>query len=557
MKHKTIRTIAIMTFGIASIVSCRKDTEVIQTENSPNFFSDISMVTGPGSEGLMEFAPQTPNPYTLSNMQAALDSLSSRNELQCDISKFQIRVTHKYIKFKPDDSVQYERLLDDTSLILFDYPLDRKITKGGTYYRDPSLPEGKPNFQWCCVKANKELPAGVPFDLIADLYLPEEDPNLFQYYNTEFDHCITLLIDEALKRTGNYDTSNYYGGMTSGGDLVSLKLPSKWTPAGNIRRTDNRLNSNIGLEGAKVRAHRWFETRECLTDVNGNFNMGWQFRYPVDYSIKWERQDFDIRSGTFGQAYFNGPHQRGDWNLVINSGKSRHYAHIFRAGIDYFYKCPSQFSLTPPPANTFWNPRLHIAAHDKDKTSHNATTHPFSRPLSVFPIMDFYNPNRRSDFIYGTAIHEIAHYAHWGYNKNGFNTGEDRVAESFAEGIEWVFCTWRYESYGDANDAAMTTGGTDSYQERVRAGTRFNNNSAFFSTYTPLVVDLMDEENQRNTRGHNGSTDWPIDRVSGYSINQIETSFKKSKTWTEWRTNLFNDHSNSTENNLQELFDNW
>jgi hypothetical protein len=190
MKHKTIRTIAIMTFGIASIVSCRKDTEVIQTENSPNFFSDISMVTGPGSEGLMEFAPQTPNPYTLSNMQAALDSLSSRNELQCDISKFQIRVTHKYIKFKPDDSVQYERLLDDTSLILFDYPLDRKITKGGTYYRDPSLPEGKPNFQWCCVKANKELPAGVPFDLIADLYLPEEDPNLFQYYNTEFDHCM-------------------------------------------------------------------------------------------------------------------------------------------------------------------------------------------------------------------------------------------------------------------------------------------------------------------------------------------------------------------------------
>ena len=84
------------------------------------------------------------------------------------------------------------------------------------------------------------LPSDVPYDILADLYLPEEDPNLIQFYNTEFDHCITLLIDEALKRTGNYDTSNYYGGMTSGGDLVSLKLPTKWTPAGNIKRTDRK-----------------------------------------------------------------------------------------------------------------------------------------------------------------------------------------------------------------------------------------------------------------------------------------------------------------------------
>ena len=97
----------------------------------------------------------------------------------------------------------------------------------------------------------------------------------------------------------------------------------------------------------------------------------------------------------------------------------------------------------------------------------------------------------------------------------------------------------------------------DSYQNRVRAGADFDADKDFYSTYTPIVVDLIDEENQRNTRGHNGSADWPIDRVNGYTISQIETSFKKSKTWTEWRTNLFNDHTNSTENSLQELFDNW
>jgi hypothetical protein len=550
----------------ATIYSCRKEEtiDVSQSGKEPIAFSDVSMVTGDGAEDNMEFAPQTPNPYTLPNMQAALDSLTNNNELQCDISKFVIRVTHKYIKFKPIDSIQLEKLLLDSSLILFDYPLDRKITKGGTYYRDPNIPEGQPNFQWCCEKADKILPSDVPYDILADLYLPEEDPNLIQYYNTEFDHCITLLIDEALIRTGNYDTSNYYGGMTSGGDLVSLKLPSKWTPAGNIRRTDNRRNLDVGLEGAKVRAHRWFETRECLTDANGNFNLIWQFRYPVDYSIKWERQDFDIRSGTFGQAYFNGPHQRGNWNLVINSGKSRHFAHIFWAGIDYFYRAASQFSLTPPPSNTFWNPRLHIAAHDKDNSDKNAVTHPWSRTFSVFPTMGFYNPNRRSDFIYGTAIHELAHYAHWGMDKWTFNFGADNVIESWAEGVEWAFCSWRYGSYGDANDAAMTTGGTDSYQERTVGGS---------PVYTSVVVDLIDDENQRWTRSHNGSTVYPDDRVNGYTIKQIQDAMVKlnllnigfappnnitiNSMWDTWYTHLRNDYTNGTEQFLDELYDSW
>ncbi len=79
----------------------------------------MSGVTGDEAEGIMEFAAQTENPYTLSNMQSAKDSLDAHNELGCDLTRFLIRVTHKYIKFKPVDSIQYEQLIDDTTLILF------------------------------------------------------------------------------------------------------------------------------------------------------------------------------------------------------------------------------------------------------------------------------------------------------------------------------------------------------------------------------------------------------------------------------------------------------
>lgn len=550
MKQKTIRTIAIITFGIASIVSCRKDTDVIQTENSPNSFSDISMVTGPGSEGLMEFAPQTPNPYTLLNMEAALDSLALRNELQCDITKFEIRATHKYIKFKPQDSIQFGLLIQDTSLILFDYPMDRRITKGGTYYRDPNVPEGQPNYQWTCVTINKVLPTGIPYDLISDLYIPEEDPNLIQYYNTEIDHCITLLIDEALKRTGNYDTSNYYGGMTSGGDLVSIKLPTKWTPAGRIRITDDVLSNNTGLRGVKARAHRWFEVREKLTEANGNFNVGHQFRYPVDYSIKWERNDFNIRSGRHGQAYFNGPHQRGDWNLN-NNFVSWFYGQVHRGAYDYYYN--NTTGLRTPPKNGFLGSRIAIGVlNEKGRANYKRRQRNWFGP-EIFMYTSEDNGNGgtlipNSLRLYETTIHELAHASHFNISHWHYRNTDAMVKESWAVGVEWVFATSKYSFWvNDLQSLRLQNAPTPNPFDVVNWGER---------KYTPVVIDLIDEINQR--ANNSGNTDFPIDRVSGYTIRNIEDALVQKRTMEAWRDQIkANKPSGVTDALLDELFDNY
>jgi len=325
--------IKLLFFFCLIIVSCRKDRI---EELKSGILNPKSIQTEEGSEGLMEFAAPTANPYTLSNMQLALNELYAHHQLDCDTSIFNIRVTHKYIKFIPADSSDYEELIDDTTLILFDYPLHRKITKGGTYYRDPSLEEGQPNFQWTCVPANKELPS-VPYEILSDLYLPEEDPELTGYDGSDFDDCITLLIDEALKLTDNYDTIDHHNNMTDGGEISSL--PAKWTPSGTIRCQDNIVGggSRIPLPGVKARANHWFETRECLTDASGNFNVLHKFRKNVNYSIKWERADFDIRSGNWGQAYFNGPENKRAWNLDIISGISLTYSAVHRALL--FTKC--------------------------------------------------------------------------------------------------------------------------------------------------------------------------------------------------------------------------
>jgi hypothetical protein len=422
--------------------------------------------------------------------------------------------------------------------------MDRTITKGGTYYRDPSVPEGQPNYQWCCVAADKTLPSEVPYDVLAELYIPEEDPNLVQYYETDFDDCITRLIDEALKRTGNYDTSSNYGGMTSGGVLYK-SLPKKWTPAGTIRLTDNILNNTTGLRGVKARAHRWFETREQLTDANGNFNVGHKFRYPVDYSIKWERNDFNIRSGNHGQAYFNGPKQRGDWNLDIVSGLSWHYGQVHRGAFDYYYN--NTTGLRTPPTKGFLGSRIAIGVYDECE---RADYRRWQR-LWFGPEIRMYNRRancdaRNAQEQYRTTIHELAHASHFNLSHWHYRNTDDMVKESWAVGVAWSFDRLKYPP-------PLTIDFQDLRLQNAPVPRRFDVVNWGERRYTPVVIDLIDNFDQRVNNG--GNTDFPVDSVSGYTIRNIEDALVQKRTMNAWRDQLkTNKPTGVTDAQIDELF---
>jgi len=49
----------------------------------------------------------------------------------------------------------------------------------------------------------------------------------------------------------------------------------------------------------------------------------------------------------------------------------------------------------------------------------------------------------------------------------------------------------------------------------------------------------------------------PIDNVSGYSIRQLENALRGSDVWGEWKDRIKGLYNNPTENNLDELFNNW
>ncbi len=169
------------------------------------------------------------------------------------ITDLRINATHFYVKFKPTDDHELDILENDTSLVLYDYPLDHETIEGQYYFHDKRVSEGKPTYQYASVPVRFEFPK-VEYEIIEELFIPEE----LDYLNG-LDDVVDILVYEALRITNNLDD-----------DEIGIVKSSKWTPSGKIRHQDDHLGLT-GIEGVVVRATRWFTTHKGTTDSLGNF----------------------------------------------------------------------------------------------------------------------------------------------------------------------------------------------------------------------------------------------------------------------------------------------
>ncbi len=447
----------------------------------------------------------------------------------------------------PENEEQEEILLDREDLILFDYPLDREIVIGGVYYRDPSVAENAPNFKWTVIEDGIEVPQGISYEVIAELYIPELDPLLIPLFETTVDDCVDYLIMEAMRITNNLDSLGLEKRYMKKG------LAPKWTPAGRIRCQDNVTGGLVPLVGAKVRANHWFETREGLTNSTGSFNVGHTFRKCVDYSIKWERADFDLRSGNWGQAYFNGPCKKGDWDLDITSGLSLVYTAVHRAANRYYYL--DNAGLRRPPLNDFLNNRIKIGVHDDCSPSYRD---PLGgdfinfRNWATWPEIRVYKKlltggtciDRSVEDIISTTFHELCHASHW---KNGTRTcmmlSSDYVTEGWARCAQWVLTNTEY-SYLSVSSYNFNFGNQNQ--------NKTDSKSQWDKGYIPFYIDLIDNVNQRSN--HSNNVDFAPDNVTGFNARDVENSVIGSKTlYQSWEHLKAQNKTN--ENDLWDLFD--
>lgn len=600
-KRLIIRNFAILLFSIIIFNSCRKepipDPIPINNEEQAMVFS----------EGQMELGEKLENPYSVENMSKALENNESLSK-----STIKIEPTHFYVRFRPKSEQELEMLKRDATLDLYDYPLDVEIKKGGTHYHDPSIPANEITWQYTVVPFNYTFPK-IQYQKLADLYLPFNDGEEGLKSN-EIKYSEWLELEaEALRMTNNlpetepsfkasswrpsgtilvkddilnsttthtvaiFDHWEYY----ECDGIVPLEAPN---PSSNLKstpeaalieliepgelcqrpvyryETTTTTSDYIPVEGVLVRATRWFTTHKGYTDSNGNYTCDGTFIYDATYSIKWEAYDYDIRDGSYGQAYFNGPKQTGSWNLDINQtdySKTYLFAHIQRAADTYYYK-NNTWGILPPPTRdgvfAFLLQRLHIAGKDETGRSkyidlyelfQAATVIVYSSQESTNGTIHYYDSRE----MFGTTIHELAHASHWG-NK-GYTTsnyildwtfGDPRLPESWAVGVEWKITN---DIYRDAYNSGNIY--SNFYQNYTI--TQISEES---EGYTPLVIDLIDDHNQQE---YFNNTNYPNDEVYGYTLSQIESALPGPlESWWVWRDNIIRDYENPTENKVDYLF---
>jgi hypothetical protein len=509
---------------LITISGCQKDdilTEPITVPEESQF-----------QEGMIHLGKKLENPYTVENMLKAYNNLKGDSQLKStNDTESDIEVTHLYVRFLPKSDHELAILQIDTTLELFDYPLDYELNEGGTYYHDPELPDTVITWQYCAVMKDFVFP-NIEFEVLAELFLPE---SMVEETSLKSSDTWTFWDDlevEALKITNNYDEESH--------NLKSTMWRTKWKPSGTIRVNDDSGLGWIPVVGCKARAYSWFTTKSDLTNSTGYFYINHNFKGHVNYSIKWEREDFDIRSGNWGQAYYNGPRWKEKaWDLYIGKGGvSWVYANVHRAAYRYWYN--NTYGVKTPPKNSFWKRKVKIGVMDKGG---RAFLKRANRWLT-FPEIKIYKKSsdgieRNSRQIYTTTIHELAHSSHWDIDKGTFRRADDIVVESWAVGVANVFATDVY--------------GTDGFNWNSYTFATINGH--FEGVYSPLVIDLIDNINQRAT--YSNSTNYPIDRVTGFSLGQIENALKKKETLSEWRDNLKSLYNISTDERIDELFENY
>jgi hypothetical protein len=500
--------------AIGAIQGCKKlkMDEGGVTENSQNqLFARPDEPEIPYNEGRpIILGERGPNPYAVKMMGTAWEMLAAAGIRT--VTEAHVHATHYYVRFNPINDEQYEALHSDSSMWFSDIPIETEVLENGDYYHDPELPDSMPTYQYTAVPVNFRFPEGIRYEILDELYIPETDPE-FSYENGGIDdRFVDQLLNQVFEITGHpediYDLSE------------GRNQTSRYTPGGQIRVNDTRLQQYIGMQGVRVQARRWFTIYNAYPDYFGYYRMNGSFKRPCNYSIWFATPTFAVRHNLVNTTFWiNGPKKKGDWNYDLNNSYQRFAGHVFRGAFRYHFR--NIGGLMRP-----WIlPRRQIyVAKDGSKSWSGVN-------WIVLPVIRIARYNSRgteytSDEIFSTTCHETGHTSHVLRMNAGviqYWQVTTQLQESWPIAIEWFLTHMEYEERGISNYGWVNYNPTPSPQYPNRNAYQYWNLSVD-RDYTSLYINIIDKENDQVF--YSGST-IPKDLVTGYTLPFIEQRILK------------------------------
>ena len=95
--------------------------------------------------GMIELGEKLDDPYTVANIQAALEQVDPTKA-----GRVEIKATDLYVRFLTETEEEYDRL-KATGICLLDHRMDYQILRAGDYYHDPALEPETITWQYAAV----------------------------------------------------------------------------------------------------------------------------------------------------------------------------------------------------------------------------------------------------------------------------------------------------------------------------------------------------------------------------------------------------------------------
>jgi len=396
---KTKSIFIILSCVFFSITCTKEKTDVINTNiQTNNSTSDNSTIYVKRNEQPIILGKHKQNPFTVANMKRALDTLKTyAQEAKAaginlkSVEDIDISATDLYVRVQPTDSSSLGLLTSDTTLTLFNFPLDYEILQDGEIYYD-STSRTQSTWLYTTVKPDYQPPAGVKYEVLSDLFLIEHTEN----FSIDIIHDSTAVTSKSAKKTINSNAINalYAVAFAITGNENEINKGNKlksynpncaqvcwgrswwrvcftwctpyYTPEGTVKLNTN--NGVIGAKGVKVRMWNWFTYTDAYTNANGYFKSpsnfySWSCWGYVDYHIRLDgrnRMSWDIRNTesfagvlSFLTDYYNaGNHSANNFDIVFDTNTEFWGKTVINNAIyDYVENAVVKDGLTTPPNN--------------------------------------------------------------------------------------------------------------------------------------------------------------------------------------------------------------
>lgn len=523
-----------------------------------------------------------PDVYTVEAMRAAYNQLYPNGGAQYGPDA--IRTTHLYVRFLPKNDEEYQSII---RYDLSDIPLNVEITRGGSYYHDPSIPEDQYTWQYAVVPQG-ELNTTVEYEVLKELYMepeasgsggvgipgapgPSGESELLNFWESLETASLSIAAGESV-------TPNPESGQQG------APAKAKWRPYGKIKAYDDLLKKDTFLVHVPVVIWRNLRKTTAYTDQNGDYvsNMEFKEGHPLWYRIKWECGDkFTIFDGPVcHQAYLTNGHRiNGPWSKVIGQTdyQQKQIAAIYRAADRAYNGNKDYLGMNRP----IFGGQMAIRYVDGYKKGISGRFNSCFVDSKLFPPIkvwgkDKYGNYSSTDYVFGVTSHELGHANYYlTYTGLLYNSINKKLKESWADAVAYYIMKKEYEEWGGDIDTYKTLdpyspvgmpglptapGGSgmpgqngpigltqsfvvDSYWNHQSWPYDYISNKEKTQNiwYSSLIIDLVDNNNQAEYYRRKYKTSAlkvPRDKVTGFTLKQIQSVLKNVITMEQFKNKI-------------------